>query len=221
MGKDRRILLLGAGGHCISVLDSLLTSGEYQTIGIIDREKLEHGITSIMGIPIIGGDEDLLRLQAEGYSDAFITVGSVGNTHIRRNLYRKVKELGFHIPNIIDKTSILSGWTTLGEGIFIGKNVVINACSNVGNLAIINTSSTIEHECRIGDYVHIAPGCVVCGNVLIENDTHIGAGSVIRQGIHIGTDTIIGCGSIIVKDIDAKVTAYGNPCRVKGLSDII
>jgi sugar O-acyltransferase (sialic acid O-acetyltransferase NeuD family) len=215
MGNDRKILLLGAGGHCLSVLDSLMTSCEFQTIGIVDREKLENGINNIMGIPILGGDEDLPKLFQEGFTDAFITVGSVGNTDIRRKLYLKVKEIGFHIPNIIDKTSIISDWTTLGEGIFVGKNVVINANSEIGNLAIINTSSTIEHECRIGDYVHIAPGDVVCGNVQIEHDAHIGAGSVIRQGIHIGAGTVIGCGSVVVKDLAANVKAYGNPCRAK------
>ena len=215
MEVDRKIILLGAGGHCLAVLDSLLSSFQYQTIGIVDKEKLDNGITDIMGVPILGGDEDLPILYKQGFTEAFITVGSVGNVSIRQKLYDTLKLLGFSIPNIIDKTSIVSNYAALGEGIYIGKRTVVNAYSDIKNMSIINTSSTIEHECRIGEYVHVAPGSVVCGNVSIDHGTHIGSGSVIKQGIHIGANVIIGIGSVVVKDIAANVTAYGNPCRVR------
>jgi len=35
--------------------------------------------------------------------------------------------------------------------------------SEIGEYSIINTNSTIEHDCKIGDYVHIAPGVTMSG----------------------------------------------------------
>lgn len=217
MPENRKILLLGAGGHCKSVLDSLITLSQFDSIGIIDKKKKQPRIEGenddLMGIPTVGEDQDLARLFSEGYTYAFITVGSIGDVSLRRKLYLSIKKIGFQIPNIIDKSSILSPFTTLGEGIYIGKHAVVNTHTHIGNCAIINTSAVIEHECRIGDFVHIASGSILCGKVQIDAGAHIGAGSVIKQGNHIGADTIIGMGSVVLKDIGSGVTAYGNPCK--------
>ena len=218
MPNNKRILLLGIGGHCSSVLDSLISLKSYDTIGLVDKEMLMHPdrlsvTSSFMGISIVGGDDDLVRLYSEGYTDAFITVGSIGDVILRKKLYHKLKEIGFYIPNIIDKSSNVSGFSSLGEGIFIGKRAVVNANTKIGNCAIINTSSVIEHDCKIREFVHIAPGSILCGNVQIDNGTHIGARSVIKQGVHIGSNTMIGMGSVVLSDMPNNITAYGNPCK--------
>ena len=216
MPQSRGILLLGAGGHCLSVLDSLIALSEYDKIGIVDMatsNSTEEGANMIMGIPVVGTDEDLNQLHKEGYTNAFISVGSVGDVSLRARLYHMLKRIGFEIPNIIDKSSIVSPFATLGEGIYIGKKSVVNVNTKVGNNCILNTACIIEHECRLGDFVHISPGSVLNGNVRIDAGTHIGAGSIIKQGIHVGSDTMIGMGSIVLIDIGNNKTAYGNPCK--------
>lgn len=219
MEESKKILLLGAGGHCLSVIDSLLVLNKYQSIGIIDNERKSinfmRNIDEKCSIetPVIGTDEDLERLYISGYTDAFITIGSIGDVSLRKKLYSLLKNIGFNIPNIIDKSSTVSDFITLGEGIYIGKKAIVNMSSKIGNCAIINTSSIIEHECVIGNFVHVAPGSILCGNVHVEDNTHIGAGSTIKQGIHVGMNSIIGMGSVVIKNIGDRVTAYGNPCR--------
>lgn len=218
MARNNGILLLGAGGHCLSVLDSLVSLNIYEKIGLVvkDRNNLEEAsaITDrFKGIHIAGTDEDLPALFAEGYADAFITVGSIGNPLIRQKLYRKIKQIGFHIPNIIDKTAVVSPDVRLGEGIFVGKKAVVNTGSNIGNCVIINTMALIEHECSVEDFVHVAPGCILCGGVRVGENTHIGAGSIIKQGLTIGSDTMIGMGSVVVSPVGSHATAYGNPCK--------
>ena len=209
MQESKKLLLLGSGGHCKSVLDSVIALLEYESIGIIDKNIGEH----LMGIPIIGNDEDLAQLFLSGYTHAFIAVGSIGDVSVRKRLYQTIKKIGFHIPNIIDPTSGVSKHAILGEGIYIGKQSVVNAESNIGNGAIVNSSCVIEHDCVIGDFVHVAPGSILCGQVVVNNDTHIGAGSIIKQGVHIGSNTMIGMGSVVLNDISTNVTAYGNPCK--------
>lgn len=210
--------MLGTGGHCLSVLDSLKALDLYEEIGLVvkNANNLNEAMTktdNFKGIHIAGSDDDLHILFKEGYTDAFITVGSIGNTLIRRNLYQKIKRIGFNIPNIIDKTAVVSPDVILGEGIYAGKRAVINTGSKIGNCSIINTMALVEHECSIGDFVHIAPGSILCGGVTVGENTHIGAGSIIKQETSIGSDTIIGMGSVVVSSIGNCAIAYGNPCK--------
>ena len=210
MDAERRLLLIGGGGHCGSVLDCALSTGFFQAIGIVDYDQT----VSVLGIETIGCDDDLPRLKREGWTDSFISVGSIGVTTIRRKLFQMAKDIGFSMPSIIDPSAIIARGTDIGEGTFVGKRTVINTGARIGACAIINTGAVIEHDCIIGAYTHISPGATLCGQVSIGNDSHIGAGSVIRQGIKVGNNTIIGAGSVVVKDIGDNVKAYGNPCRV-------
>lgn len=205
--SGKKLLLIGGGGHCLSVLDSVTG---YDDIGIVERDS---GCSMCRGLNIVGADRDLPGLFKSGWSDAFITVGSIGNTALRRRLYSMVKQLGFHIPSIIDPSAVVAKNAVIGEGCFVGKRAVINVNCTVGKCAIVNTGAIVEHECAIGAFAHISPGATICGNVDVGDDTHIGAGTVIRQGIVIGSSTLIGIGSVVVKDIPSNVKAYGNPCR--------
>lgn len=209
---DKKLLLLGGGHHCKSIIDSLVGYNDYTEIGIVEKADSAHG--AILGIPVVGFDEDLEKLKREGYTDAFISLGSVGNTSSRRRLFELIVSLGFEIPNIIDSSAIVSRNSILGNGIFIGKHTMVNAGSVLKNGVIINSSATIEHDCVIGAFAHISPGVVLCGNVTIGSDTHVGAGSVVRQQINVGSNTMVGMGSIVLHDIPDKMVAYGNPCRV-------
>ncbi|AUM97504.1 TPA: acetyltransferase [Clostridium botulinum] len=208
---NRKILLLGGGGHCKSVLDSLISRKLYTEIAIIDKK--ENVGKSILGVSIIGCDDDLLKFYKEGYTYAFVTLGSIGDPINRVKLFKKLKQIGFKIPNIIDSTAIISEYVDLAEGIYIGKNVVINVGTYIDKGAIINTSSIIEHDCIIGEFSHISPGSVLCGEVQIGANTHVGARSVVKQQVKIGAKTLIGMGSVVLKNISENVIAFGNPCK--------
>ncbi len=207
---SKKILLVGGGGHCKSVLDTLVTLNEYDEIGIIDKD--ENIGQELLGVKVLGCDEDLQKLYNEGFKYAFVTVGSVGNPSLRIKIYNNLKKIGFIIPTIIDKSSIISKFANIEEGVFIGKGCVVNSSATIGKCAIINTSSVIEHDCYVGDFVHLSPSATLCGNVTIKESSHIGANAVVKQGVEIGEKSIIGMGSVVLKDVKNSVVAYGNPC---------
>ena len=208
--KLKKILLIGGGGHCKSVLDSLSDLKVYDDIGIVDNSNSG----TILNAHIVGDDSLLSSLINEGWTDAFVTVGSVGNASKRKDLYSMLKQLGYTIPAIIDKTAAVAQDVLIGEGTFVGKNAVINTGSKIDECCIINSGSVIEHECLIKEFAHVSPNATLCGQVKIGKETHIGAGSVIRQGLEIGDNVLIGIGSVVVSDIPSNSTAYGNPCKV-------
>lgn len=208
---NKKLLLVGGGGHCKSVLDSLLAMNSYAEVGIIDKK--ENVGKFILGIPAIGCDDNLLELYQKGYTYAFVTLGSIGEPADRVRLFGELESIGFEIPNIIDSTAVVSKNTTLAKGIYIGKNAAVNAGASIGNGAIINSAATVEHDCKIGDFAHIAPGAVLCGEVEVGAYAHVGAKSVVKQQIKIGANTLIGLGSVVLQDVRENVVAFGTPCR--------
>jgi sugar O-acyltransferase (sialic acid O-acetyltransferase NeuD family) len=212
----KKLLLIGGGGHCHSVLDAVMKNGKFSEFGIIDKDSQ----AACLGVPVIGRDEDLPMLLKDGWSDAFVTVGSVGDTALRRRLYAMIKALGFTIPMVIDPSAELAKDVQLSRGVFVGKRAVVNAGAVIGECAIVNTGAIVEHDCIIGRFSHVSPGTVLCGQVVVGNDSHIGAGSVVRQCLEIGERSIIGIGSVVTENIPDDVLAYGNPCKIiKRLSD--
>ena len=79
---------------------------------------------------------------------------------------------------------------------------------------ILNTHSTVEHDCIIEEGVHIGPGAQVAGGVSISNGVWIGIGAVISDHVHIGEGSIVGAGAVVIEDVPANVIVIGVPARI-------
>ncbi len=208
---DNKILLIGAGGHAASVADALICGSKYSHIGLIAPEAPSW---QMQGVEYLGNDDCINDCFKNGYTAAVITIGSVGDTALRRRFYDSLKNIGFELPAVIDPSAVIAKNAVIGEGSFIGKNAVVNAGAKIGQCAIINTAAVVEHDCVVGDFAHISVGAVLCGTVNIGNDTHIGAKAVVIQGITVGSGSLIGSASNVVKPVGDNVVAFGNPCVV-------
>ena len=208
----KNLVLIGGGGHCKAVLDSVIRMGTFDKIVITDP-SIPAG-TIVMGCEVIGTDDCLMDLYENGFKYAFVTVGSVGLNPIRERLVSRAAALGFQFPNIIDPSAIVAESAIIGDGVFLGKNIIVNAYTEVGDHCIINTGTIIEHECRIGIFAHISIGSILCGNVNVGKNSFIGAGSIVIQCHCIGDNVVIGAGAVVNKDIPSNCTAVGFPARV-------
>ena len=202
----KKLVLLGGGGHCKSVLDAVLRVGEYDDIVIVDPD-LQVG-TDIYGCQVVGDDSILPHLKQQGYECAFIAIGSISDTSLRRKLAARIKSLGFEIPVISDPSAVISRYAEIGPGTFVGKNAIINADAVIGKHCIINTGSIVEHECRIDDFTHVSVGSILCGNSHIGSSCLIGAGAVVIQGLTIGNNTIVGANSTVLTNLEDNVRVY-------------
>jgi acyl-[acyl carrier protein]--UDP-N-acetylglucosamine O-acyltransferase len=81
------------------------------------------------------------------------------------------------------------------------------------NHIIINTSATIDHDCIIEDYCHIAPGVNLAGGVLVNTGTLMGIASCATPYTKIGAWVTVGAGATVINDIDEGLTVVGTPAR--------
>ena len=207
MFDEKKLVLVGGGGHCRAVFDSALASLKFDEIVVTDESYQEHIKDNMLNV--IGGDNMLPILYKQGYRLAVITVGSIKTTTLRRQLAEYVKGLGFSFATIIDPTAAVSNYTSIGHGCFLGKNSVLNANVKVGAHVIINSGAIVEHDCVIGDYSHVSVGTVICGGCQISNDVFLGANATVIQGVKIGMNSVIGAGSIVLNDVPENTTVYG------------
>ena len=194
------IILLGLGGHAHSVVDSIEQAGEYNIIGFLETKEMQG--KRFRDYQDLGVDNNIQEYFDRGIRSAFITIGFMGYGNIRNRLYQQLKDIGYTVPNIIDRTAVVSENIELGDGIFIGKNAVINMNVKIGEMCIINTGAIVEHDCEIGKFSHIAVGSVLCGGVVVGEQTLIGANATVIQEKRIGNCCIIGAGSTIRKNVE-------------------
>ena len=208
---QNKLILIGGGGHCKSILSSV-DRRKYTDIIIVDsKERVGDAVDGVM---IAGTDDDLVDYYNMGYSDAFIAVGSVNSSSKRRNIYESLKKIGFYFPSIVDSSAVIANSAVIDEGVFIGKNAVVNAGSHIGKFSIINTGAIVDHDCDVGSFVHLSPGVTLSGVVSVGENTHIGTNSSVKQCVKIGSNTTVGMGSVVLKDIPSNCTAFGAPCKI-------
>ena len=75
----KKIILIGAGGHCKSCIDVIEEEKKFEIVGIIDNFRKK----SIFGYPVIGKDKDLLKVR-KMTKYALITVGQIKSSASRR-----------------------------------------------------------------------------------------------------------------------------------------
>jgi len=210
--KQKKIILIGGGGHCKSCIDIIEQEGIYQIEGILD---ISNNLgKKILGYPIIGCDEDLNEL-VNVYDYFFITLGQISSAAKRIELYTFIKTKGKEIPTIVSPLAYISKHAVIGEGSIIMHNVIVNSNASIGSNCIINTGAIIEHDVSIGDNNHISTSCTINGFVSIGNECFIASKVAIRNNLTIGNKVIVGIGGVILKDIKASGTYIGNPLKLK------
>lgn len=206
-----KILLIGAGGFAKVIVDTIEAAGIYEIAGFVDNERMNEEYRSYK---VIGSDCDLDSFYRQGISNAVIAIGFLGCADTRRNIFKKLKEIGFSMPPVIDPTAVIASDVMIGEGTYIGKHAVVNAEAKIGKMCIINTSSVIEHECSVEDFSHVSVGAVACGQVKIGSDVFVGSNATIIQGRKIVNNCIIGAGAVVTTNITKEGTYIGVPARM-------
>lgn len=201
------IVVVGAGGHAKVVIEILRALGNEVSICVGAPDAVDE----CLGVPVRKGDHWLEVLRSEGYSRIFI---GIGPNRLRLKLAQVALDLGYELVNAISPQAVVSPSVKMGTGIVAMAGAIINAEAEIGDLAIINTGATIDHDCKIGRAVHIAPQCGLAGCVEVGNGTFFGIGSRAIPGVTIGEWSVVGAGAVVIKDLPDHVTAVGVPAHI-------
>ena len=213
--KNPEIFVIwGSAGHAL-VLADMLGSRGISIAALFDNNPLAESV--VPGVDIYHGKTGFsqwlgLQNNREEIGAAIAIGGDKGRD--RMELLRLFKRSGLQIPSLIHPTAFVSSSAQYGEGCHVLANAVVAAGAVVGNAVVINNSVNIDHECVLGDGVHIAPNATLCGCVKVSDHALVGAGAVVLPRIKIGEGAIIGAGSVVTKDIPECAVVAGNPAQI-------
>jgi sugar O-acyltransferase (sialic acid O-acetyltransferase NeuD family) len=206
VSEFKSVFIFGYSGHAFVVIESLLDAG-FKIEGYFDFKPAE---SNPYCLNYLGYERDTDVKAIVGNNLVF---PSIGDNSIRKRLIAFFEELQLNEFVAIDPSAKVSRTAFVNQSTYIGKNVIVNAQVEVGKGVILNSGSIVEHESKISDFVHIAPGAVLCGNVTVGLSSFVGANAVVKQNIGLRENIIIGAGSVVTSDVTEIGTWVGNKLR--------
>ena len=190
---NKKLAIIGAGGHG-KVVGEIALLKQYKIIHFFDDE-----IEKIKDFPFtISGNLDYLVNHLKDYDSFFVAIGDNQKRYDKLEWLKKQKK---NIINLIHPKSTISKFSSLGLGISVMANAVINPGTFIKEGVIINSSASIDHDCMIECFSHISPNCSLSGNVRVGKFTHLGTGTSVHPGINIGNNVKTAVGSKVYKNI--------------------
>jgi sugar O-acyltransferase (sialic acid O-acetyltransferase NeuD family) len=199
------LVIIGASGHAISVANVAKSAG-FTIKYFVDKSKK---CKELLGYSVIG---DLAELQN---IDKFNFAIGVGDNHSRERIFKELKAEfnNIYFPPLIHQSAVVSFFAEVGDGTVVMPNAVIGPNSKIGMFCLINTQSSIDHDCVMFDFSSLAPAATTGGNVMLGFRSAVCIGAKIKHGIRIGDDSIVGANSYLNKDLANNQVAYGTPAK--------
>lgn len=188
------IVLIGAGGHCKSVIDVIEEEGKFKIEGILDKRKFLG--TKTLGYSVFGIDDDMPKF-ARKYKHALITVGQIESPSLRIKLFNLAVKSGFILPSIISPNAYVSKHSSIGNGVVVMHNAIVNANTSIGNNCIINSKALIEHDCEICDHCHISTNVTINGGSKVESRCFVGSNTTTKELVVIRKNSFIKACSLV------------------------
>lgn len=197
---SKKLVIIGASGHGKVVADIAKKTGYHEIVFLDDNENVHE----CGGYPVVGRSHEVETINAD------VIVG-IGNASIRKKIQKSIPER--KMATLIHPSAVVAEDVIIGVGTVIMAGAVINSGARIGTGCIINTCASVDHDCNVGDYVHVAVGSHLCGTVSVGDETWIGAGATVSNNISICSEVMIGAGAVIVKDVKESGIYVGCPSK--------
>lgn len=203
-----RLVVLGAGGHALVVLEALDALG-WHVAGVLD----DRATAPVLGRPVLG---PLASLGAHGAAGAVV---ALGDNALRLHWGQAARQAGLALPALVHPAALVSPSARIGDGAQVMAHAAVGPLAVIGALAVVNTAAVVEHECVVEEGAHIAPGAVLCGAVRVGAGALVGAGAVVAPGVVLGAGAVLGAASLARRNVAPGAVVGGVPARALRAAD--
>ncbi len=211
--QPEKIVVLGTRGHAKVVLEILEAEGRFEVAGVCSGDPAAPD--SVCGHPFLGDFLVLPRLREQGVEHAAIGIGGWTDNAFRKEVFEKVKSIGFRLPRAVHPTAVIAADVTLGEGCMVGSGALIMTEATIGSNAIVSSGSLIGHETSIGDHALISGGARIGANVDVREGAVVAFGATVVSRLVVGENALVAAGAVVVEDVPAGSRVFGVPARVR------
>jgi len=208
-----KYVIWGSSGHA-KVLNSIVSMKGGQVVALFDNNP--RAVSAISGVPLYVGMDEFVRWVDDNKVNediyGLVAIGGARGNE-RLNVINIFIKYGLCVEPLFHPQSSVCLSVNYGVGLQVLSQAVMAADVVVRDGCIINHGASVDHECNLGDGVHLAPSATLCGCVNVGSNVLIGANAVVLPRLTIGNNVVIGAGSVVTNDIPDGVVAYGNPAR--------
>lgn len=209
----KSFVLWGSAGHAKVVAEIISNQGG-RVVALFDNNEVT---AALPGVPVYHGEEGFLiwastQVNLEAIAGLAAMGGVRGRDRLKIHTFFRSK--GLLVPVLAHPSAVVSPTARVSAGTQILALASVGAESRLGEACVVNHRASVDHECILGNGVHLGPGATLCGLVSVADRVFIGASAVVLPRISIGQDAIVGAGAVVIRDVPAGVTVAGNPARV-------
>jgi sugar O-acyltransferase (sialic acid O-acetyltransferase NeuD family) len=210
----RKIIFWGATGQA-KVLRECIRHYDFQLVALFDNNS--QLIPPFEGIPLIAGEKfSTWFLQQDQGSPVYFLVAIGGDRgRDRFAIQQRLESSGLRPAQVTHPTAFVAETVKIGAGSQVLAHSTVCVDTVIGRACIVNTAAAIDHECILGDGVHVAPGATIAGSVEVKPYAMIGSGAVLLPRVTIGESAIVGAGAVVTRDVPDNSIVVGNPARVQ------
>jgi len=200
--------VIGAGGHAKVVVDTL-NALDLSILGIID-DNSKKANTNFEGIRIVG---DTAWLREHAQHQTLQAILAIGDNRVRQRVAASLPKVDF--AAFVHPRAYVSATASIAAGTMVMAGAIVQPRATIGRHVIINTAASVDHDCVLEDYVHVAPGTRLAGAVTLEQGVFMGIGSCVIPAKRVGAWATVGAGATVIDDVPPHVTVVGTPARVR------
>lgn len=215
MVTKTRVVIYGSGLGAKQVLEVTRQRDDIEVVGLID-DDLSLRDTTLGGCRVLGGFADLAALATNRAIDGVVLSF---HSDVRKRIHERIRdELGIRIYPLVDPRAMVGMEVTIEDGALVEAGAVIGPGTVVGEGTIVDVGAVIAHDCFLGPFSHLSPGCTLSGVVCLKENVLVGVGSSLNSTINIGRNVIITPGAAVMNDVPDDVVIGGVPAKVIGVS---
>lgn len=193
--------IFGGGGHA-RVIASLLAAPP-----VFVLRQPGGQTTALPGSTL--SEDDYFRDLPPG--DVYLGIGS---NEERGLCAARLREVGANLPPCIAPTAFVARDAEIESGALVCAGAVVGSRARIGRDTIINTLSSVDHDCELGALSQVTAGVTFGGRVITGVSCFFGIKSAVVPNVTIGDRVQLMAGSLIASDVESNVVMGGNPARL-------
>ncbi len=173
----------------------------------VDREFIDAAPAYSLPVPLLALDD--ARAAHPDVHNVLVAIGYQRVNQVRRDVTMRLEQEGMEIASFVHRSATIDAFAPIGAGSIVLEQAVIQPFVSLGRGVICWSGVVVAHHSVVGDWCHLAPGAVVCGNVTLGPGVFIGANATVRDGVTIGEHAIVGAGALVTRDVPARAVVPG------------
>ena len=205
------MILWGATGQARVLRECM---SDYDLVALFDEIP---ALTSpFPDVPLTGGRAAFESWLSTRTSPAPGFLVAIGGQHgrVRLEIQERLVGAGLKALVALHRTAFVAQSATISAGSQVLAQTAICVDVQMGRGCVVNTGATVDHECVLGDGVHVAPGAHIAGCVRLDDFVTVFTGASVGPKVHVGEGAVIGAGAVVLENVPAYAFYAGNPGRI-------